>query len=131
MVDDDEIARYLLRGLLAGSGHRLLEAQGGVEGLRLARLSKPNLIILDLSMPDLSGFEVLETLKGDPATREIPVVIYTSQSLDSEERARLQDAVDIVPKGASSREAAETRFAEAMMRAGLQIKLNASSEVRV
>jgi signal transduction histidine kinase/DNA-binding response OmpR family regulator len=131
MVDDDEIARYLLRGLLAGSGHRLLEAQGGVEGLRLARLSKPNLIILDLSMPDLSGFEVLETLKGDPATREIPVVIYTSQSLDSEERARLQDAVDIVPKGASSREAAETRFAEAMVRAGLQIKLNASSEVRV
>jgi signal transduction histidine kinase/CheY-like chemotaxis protein len=131
MVDDDEIARYLLRGLLAGSGHRLLEAQGGVEGLRLARLSKPNLIILDLSMPDLSGFEVLETLKRDPETREIPVVIYTSQSLDSEERARLQDAVDIVPKGASSREAAETRFAEAMMRAGLQIKLNASSEVRV
>ena len=131
MVDDDEIARYLLRGLLAGSGHRLLEAQGGVEGLRLARLSKPNLIILDLSMPDLSGFEVLETLKRDPETREIPVVIYTSQSLDSEERARLQDAVDIVPKGASSREAAETRFAEAMVRAGLQIKLNASSEVRV
>jgi len=131
MVDDDEIARYLLRGLLAGSGHRLLEAQGGVEGLRVARLSKPNLIILDLSMPDLSGFEVLETLKRDPETREIPVVIYTSQSLDSEERARLQDAVDIVPKGASSREAAETRFAEAMVRAGLQIKLNASSEVRV
>ena len=131
MVDDDEIARYLLRGLLAGSGHRLLEAQGGVEGLRLARLSKPNLIILDLSMPDLSGFEVLETLKRDPETREIPVVIYTSQSLDSEERARLQEAVDIVPKGTSSREAAETRFAEAMVRAGLQIKLNASSEVRV
>ena len=131
MVDDDEIARYLLRGLLSGSGHRLLEAQGGVEGLRLARLSKPNLIILDLSMPDLSGFEVLETLKRDPETREIPVVIYTSQSLDSEERARLQEAVDIVPKGTSSREAAETRFAEAMMRAGLQIKLNASSEVRV
>jgi len=131
MVDDDEIARYLLRGLLAGSGHRLLEAQGGVEGLRVARLSKPNLIILDLSMPDLSGFEVLETLKRDPETRGIPVVIYTSQSLDSEERARLQDAVDIVPKGASSREAAETRFAEAMVRAGLQIKLNASSEVRV
>ncbi len=131
MVDDDEIARYLLQGLLSGSGHRLLEAQGGVEGLRVARLSKPNLIILDLSMPDLSGFEVLETLKRDPETREIPVVIYTSQSLDSEERARLQEAVDIVPKGASSREAAETRFAEAMVRAGLQIKLNASSEVRV
>ena len=64
-------------------------------------------------------------------TREIPVVIYTSQSLDSEERARLQNAVDIVPKDATSREAAEIRFSEAMARAGLQIKLRPSTEVRV
>jgi signal transduction histidine kinase/CheY-like chemotaxis protein len=131
IVDDDEIARYLLRGLFSGSNYQVLEANGGVEGLRVARLNKPNLIILDLAMPDLNGYEVLSALKADPATRGIPVVIYTSQSLNSEERGRLQDAVDIVPKGGGSRESAETRFSEAIARAGLQIRLGASQEVRV
>ncbi len=131
IVDDDEISRYLLKGLLSSSGWRLLEASGGVEGLRLARMSKPSLIILDLSMPDLSGFEVLDALKRDADTRGIPVVIYTSQALDSEERARLQAAVDIVPKETTSRESAEARFSEALTRAGLQVKLSSSSEVRV
>jgi CheY-like chemotaxis protein len=131
IVDDDEIARYLLRGIFSGSTYQLLEAHGGVEGLRLAKVNKPNLIILDLAMPDMNGYEVLNALKADPETRGIPVVIYTSQSLDSEERARLQDAVDIVPKGAGSRESAEARFSEAMARAGLQIRLGAPHEVRV
>jgi len=78
------------------------DSNGGIEGLRVARKSKPNLIILDLQMPDMSGFEVLDALKRDPETREIPVVIYTSHVLDSEERARLQAAVDIVPKESRS-----------------------------
>ena len=84
------------------------------------------MIILDLSMPDLNGFEVLAALKQDSGTRNIPVVIYTSQVLDSNERARLQAAVDIVPKETKSREAAEVRFAEALMRAGLRMKANPS-----
>jgi signal transduction histidine kinase/CheY-like chemotaxis protein len=131
MVDDDDIARYLLRGLFANNGYRFLEANGGTEGLRVARKSKPNLIILDLQMPDMSGFEVLDALKRDPETREIPVVIYTSQVLDSEERARLQAAVDIVPKESRSREAAEARFSEALSRAGLQAKLTPTDEAHV
>jgi CheY-like chemotaxis protein len=131
IIDDDEISRYLLKGILGNSGYRLLQASGGKEGLRLARESKPQLIILDLSMPDLSGFEVLETLKGDPATRQIPVVIYTSQALESQERERLQAAVDIVPKEAPSRESAESRFAEALSRAGLRLKAAAASDIRV
>jgi CheY-like chemotaxis protein len=131
VVDDDEISRYLLRGLLSTGGWRLLEASGGVEGLKLARQTKPSLIILDLSMPDLSGFEVLDALKRDADTRTIPVVIYTSQALDSEERARLEAAVDIVPKDTTSRESAEARFSEALTRAGLQMKASSSAEVRV
>ena len=130
IIDDDEISRYLLKGILASSGYRLLQAGGGKEGLRLARESKPQLIILDLSMPDLSGFEVLEALKDDPETQHIPVVIYTSQALESEERDRLQAAADIVPKQTQSRESAESRFAEALSRAGLQVKAPATS-VRV
>jgi CheY-like chemotaxis protein len=55
-----------------------------VEGLRSARGNKPNLIILDLSMPDMNGFEVLDELKKDAATQGIPVVIHTSQTLESQ-----------------------------------------------
>jgi CheY-like chemotaxis protein len=119
IIDDDEVSRYLLKGLLSNSGYRLLEARGGTEGLRLARESKPELVILDLSMPDLSGFEVLDRLKGDPETSEIPVVIHTSRTLDNGERSLLRAAVDIVPKEAESREVAGVRLAEALERAGL------------
>ena len=131
IIDDDEISRYLLKGVLGNGGYRLLEARGGNEGLRLAKESKPDLIILDLSMPDLSGFEVLDQLKMDPETQKIPVVIYTSQRLDSKERARLQAAADIVPKEAQSRELTEARFAEALARAGVPIKVKAPDGVGV
>lgn len=130
IVDDDEISRYLLKGLLGNKGYRLLEARGGNEGLKLAKESSPDLIVLDLAMPDVSGFEVLDRLKDDPATRNIPVVIYTSQVLASRERERLHAAVDIVPKETKSREAAETRFAEALSRAGLRSKAG-TTEVHV
>lgn len=130
IVDDDEISRYLLKGVLGGSGYRLLEASGGNEGLKMAKENNPDLIILDLSMPDLSGFDVLDRLKANPGTRDIPVVIYTSQVLESHERERLHAAIDIVPKETRSREAAETRFAEALSRAGLRTKTSAN-EVRV
>jgi signal transduction histidine kinase/CheY-like chemotaxis protein len=130
IVDDDEISRYLVKGVLGNKGYRLLEARGGNEGLKLARETLPDLIVLDLSMPDVSGFEVLDALKANSATREIPVVIYTSQVLESHERERLHAAVDIVPKETKSREAAETRFAEALSRAGLPAK-DKANEVHV
>ncbi len=132
IVDDDEVSRYLLKGALATSGYRLLEANGGREGVRLAHESHPNAIILDLSMPDLSGFEVLDILKNDPETRQIPVIIHSpSQQLESGERALLQAAVDIVPKESESRDLACARIAEALLRAGLPFGRDASSEIRV
>jgi len=131
IIDDDEISRYLLKGVLGNGGYRLLEARGGNEGLRFAKESKPDLIILDLSMPDLSGFEVLDQLKMDPKTQQIPVVIYTSQRLESGERERLQAAADIVPKETQSRELTEARFAEALARAGVHMKVKATDGVGV
>ena len=130
VIDDDEVSRYLLKGALANSGYRLLEANGGQEGIRMAQEANPKVIILDLKMPDLSGFEVLEKLKLDPETRDIPVIIHTSQQLDSTERAQLQAAVDIVPKETGSRDLAEARIAQALSRAGLPFGPGVSSEVQ-
>jgi CheY-like chemotaxis protein len=129
IVDDDEVSRYLLRGVLSQSGYRLVEAHGGREGIRLARESKPRLIILDLGMPDLSGFEVLALLKEDPQTREIPVVIHTAQKLESHDRELLHSAIDIVPKDPRSRELTGARIAEALTRAGL-VPAESTSELR-
>jgi CheY-like chemotaxis protein len=131
IVDDDEVSRYLVKTVLSHTGYRLLEAQCGKEGLRLAREAKPKLIILDLAMPDLSGFEVLDVLKADPETREIPVVVHTSQLLDSRERELLHAAADIVPKESGSRKLTAMRIGEALSRAGLPFTQRTSSELTV
>ncbi len=122
VVDDDATARYLLKVVLSQANYEVAEAGGGIEGLRLARELRPALIVLDLVMDDMSGFEVLEQLSADPATRSIPVVIHTSKDLDKKERARLSAAVDIVPKTVmSSRESALASFSEAFRKAGLTL----------
>lgn len=122
VIDDDEIARYLLRGLLDPGRFAVLEAAGGEEGLRRAREDHPRAVFLDLVMPDLSGFEVLDRLKADRATRDIPVVLYTSQELDERDRNHLAGRVAaILPKGSvSPRDAAFKMVQEALLAAGLK-----------
>jgi signal transduction histidine kinase len=93
IIDDDEIARYLLRGALAEAKQNFIEAVDGREGLRVAREHKPRLIFLDLRMPEMDGYEVLEALKQDATTRDIPVIIHTSQQLSAAERERLRPHV--------------------------------------
>jgi CheY-like chemotaxis protein len=129
LIDDDRTSRYLISGLLANTNCHLGEAEGGLEGLRLARESKPDLIVLDLSMPDLSGFELIECLKSDPETRNIPVVICTSKLLDDEDHARLSGAVAVISKsGISSRELAMAQFAEGFEKAGLECALKIENQ---
>jgi len=89
IVDDDEASRYLLRTLISQFRFQLLEASGGAEGLELALRERPQVIFLDLLMPDMSGFEVLERLRAAPETRDVPVIVFSSKDLDDEERARL------------------------------------------
>lgn len=131
IVDDDEVSRYLLKGLLAQTGFRIVEATGGNEGLRHARHSKPNAIILDLGMPDLSGFEVIMNLKQDPETARIPVIIHTSKVLDENERFLLEEAVDIVSKNSQSREATMANFSQAFAKAGLMVAGEKPAEVHI
>jgi CheY-like chemotaxis protein/anti-sigma regulatory factor (Ser/Thr protein kinase) len=102
IVDDDEMARYLARHRLRGTRYRIIEASGGVEGAERARFERPALILLDLVMPDRNGFDVIEELKSDPDTREIPVIIHTSLGLNELDIERLGNRpVAILPKGKS------------------------------
>jgi len=85
LIDDDESSRYLIKKMLDRSSWLVDEAASGEEGIRMAREARPNLILLDLKMPGLSGFETLSRLKNDPLTSETPVVIVTSRTLTSGE----------------------------------------------
>ncbi len=116
LIDDDEVARYIFRGLATETGCEIFEAAGGHDGLRRAAELLPSVIFLDLSMPDLTGFEVLDRLKNQPATSSIPIIIYTAKTLDETERKRLAtQTVAILPKSRGAREVEITSIREAMV----------------
>ena len=126
IIDDDEVSRYVLRSMLANQQLRFTEVTAGLQGLLQAREMKPDIIILDLKMPDLSGFEVLKALKLDPETSSIPVIIHTSKVLDQGERQVLEQAVAVLSKDSRSREEALEKFADAFKKSGVRF----SSSVR-
>lgn len=124
VIDDDEVSRYLVKTVLAHTNFRVAEASGGQEGIRKADREKPDLVVLDLAMPDLSGFEVLTMLKKNPRTAEIPVIIHTSKELNSGDRHMLRDAVAILSKESRPEAVSISHFAEAFRKAGFPITYN-------
>ncbi|HEY7172694.1 MAG TPA: response regulator [Vicinamibacterales bacterium] len=120
VVDDDEVARYMVTKLLAGTHYEVIEAADGVEGVRLARERQPQVIFLDFVLPGMTAFDVLDELKLDAATRNIPVIIHTSRSLAEHERERLtREANAILPKQNLNREVALNRIREVLAKTGL------------
>ena len=91
IVDDNEIDRYILKGLLTDLGHEAVEASDGEEGLQRTAVEHPEVIFLDLMMPGVNGFQVLERLREEDATSTIGVVVVTSKSLDAAEKKRLRE----------------------------------------
>ena len=88
IVDDYPGARYLRSRILSDGGYEVLEAGTGAEALNVARASKPSLILLDVNLPDMSGFDVCERLKQDPETAAIPVIQITGAWLSEQDRQR-------------------------------------------
>jgi len=105
VADDEEISRYVLRQHLLAARHVISEAATGEEALRLARTERPDLICLDLGMPDIEGTEVLRRLRADPGTRDIPVVVVTAMPLDDAGRHQLRMlSAHVLSKDTVSRE---------------------------
>ncbi len=98
LIDDEDVPRYLMNQLL-GETYEVLEASTGAEGIGQARRFRPDIIILDLNMPLMNGFEVLDRLKGLEETKSIPVVVVTGQKLDGVVREQLaQKTAAVLPK---------------------------------
>ncbi len=88
IVDDDEITRGILRALLTNEGHSVIEAVDGDACIKAARHSAPDVIILDMNMPKMTGFEVAPVLKSHPQTKSIPILALTGDiSTESAEAA--------------------------------------------
>jgi signal transduction histidine kinase/CheY-like chemotaxis protein len=120
IIDDELPSRYVLKTLFKDSGYAVMEAVSGEEGLRMAQAHRPQVIVLDLVMPDQSGVEVLATLKSDPATHAIPVIIVTSQTVGKETLASLlKQAAGFLPKQSLTRDALLIAVGQAIERVGL------------
>jgi two-component system, cell cycle response regulator DivK len=90
-IEDNEYNRKIVRQLLSRTSFRLLEAVDGEEGLKVAQRELPDLILMDVQLPKLSGLDATRLLRADPRTANIPLVVVTSFALSGDDR-RAMDA---------------------------------------
>lgn len=99
IVDDEQEIRQFLNLVLRDRGHEVLTAAGAREGLTLARSEKPDLVLLDIMMPEVDGWTVLRQLKEDGETAGIPVAILSARSEASDRaQALMEGAIDYITK---------------------------------
>jgi signal transduction histidine kinase/DNA-binding response OmpR family regulator len=100
VADDEPAAVDLLAAILRPAGYEVVTAGGGAEAIACARRDAPDALVLDLMMPEVSGFDVIATLRADSALRHLPIVIVTAKELTDEDRERLSgEVVTILQKG--------------------------------
>lgn len=93
VIDDDPVILELIEAVLRPEGFEVLKAKDGRHGLQIARERNPDLVVLDLLMPEMNGFEVVDEMHGCPETASIPIVVLTNKSLSREERDRLNGRI--------------------------------------
>lgn len=93
VIDDDPVILELMDAVLRPEGFEILKAINGGHGLQIARERNPDLVVLDLLMPEMNGFEVVDQMQGSPETAAIPIVVLTNKSLSREEKDRLNGRI--------------------------------------
>lgn len=105
LIDDDETFRYVMRQIISSEPrYEFIEAVDGDVGLQAAREQRPDVIILDLQMPTIDGFSVLQELNADSRTSVTPVIVSTSLNVNAELKARLPAGTRVISKNTISRE---------------------------
>jgi signal transduction histidine kinase/DNA-binding response OmpR family regulator/ligand-binding sensor domain-containing protein len=102
LIDDDVAVHDLLEPELTRLGYQLAKAYSGADGLALAELGKPDVIILDLTMPGMTGFQVAALLKQHEVTARIPILVFTAKDLSEHDREQLRSASGFVMKGSAA-----------------------------
>jgi two-component system, cell cycle response regulator DivK len=105
VVEDHEDNRQILRDLLASAGYEMLEAENGEDGVAAATAEQPDLILMDIQLPILDGYEATRRIKANPALNTIPIIVVTSYALSGdEEKARIAGCDAYVAKPYSPRQ---------------------------
>ena len=94
VIEDTEDNRQIIRDLLTNAGYRLVEAIDGAQGVEAARRELPDLILMDIQLPVMDGYEATRRIKADPATRMIPIIAVTSYALSGDESKARQAGCD-------------------------------------
>ncbi|MEF8709393.1 MAG: response regulator [Candidatus Accumulibacter propinquus] len=105
VVDDSPTERHVLKVLLASNGYEVLTAESGEEGIAKAKSELPDLILMDVVMPGLNGYQATRTLTRDPTTRNIPVIVCTTKGQETDKIWGLrQGAQDYLVKPVNGQE---------------------------
>jgi CheY-like chemotaxis protein/anti-sigma regulatory factor (Ser/Thr protein kinase) len=100
-IDDDPVDLDILEAVLAPEGWDVVRASGGEEGVRVVRRVRPAVVVLDLLMPDVDGFDVVERLRADPVVDDVPIVILTSKDMTQTDHARLAGRISYIAQKGS------------------------------
>jgi two-component system response regulator MtrA len=118
VADDDEDILALVKAVLERSGHEVIAVQDGAQALASVQSEIPDLAVLDISMPELDGLEVLRRMRSDAGTRDLPVILLSAQAQEADvERGYATGASAYMKKPFSPRELAE-RVAELLPQSG-------------
>jgi len=94
VVEDQEDNRQILRDLLGSAGYEMIEADNGEDAIAMATAHRPDLILMDIQLPILDGYEATRRIKGNPALRQIPIIAVTSYALSGDDVKALEAGCD-------------------------------------